>query len=205
MGAEATNETSGINPELVQSTAWGATGEKPGVTVAYQNLFSPSTPFADPESPTTGELSARLAEPVYVIPTGEAMTVTIVYDVETANPDLSSYLSDGVTHGSSVENKITKTIYFAGSPMSLESGKKYSLALHLGMNSMKFDAAVDSWDNTVVGGNGWLPDNISAVRIMKGGVQTVHETMSAMDLASTAFTPRYIGQSAACSRLDPCP
>ena len=182
VGAEATNETAGINPELVQSTAWGATGEKPGVTVGFQNLFSPSTPFADSENPTADELAARLAEPVYVIPTGEAMTVTIVYDVETANPDLSSYLSDGVTHGSSVENKITKTIYLAGSPMSLESGKKYNLALQLGMNSMKFDASVDSWDNTVVNANGWLPENVSAVRILNSDKnQITHATMSTSD------------------------
>ena len=166
-GAEATNETpAGLNPEIIQNST-----ATTGVTTTYQNLFSPSGAIAIPGSPTDEELAARLKEPVYVIPTGEAMTVTIVYDVETANPDLTSYLSDGVTHGSSIENKITKTIYYNGSGLSLESGKKYTLTLHLGMNSMKFNASVDSWDNTVVSGSGWLPENVSAVRIMKGGVQ----------------------------------
>ena len=170
-GAEATNETTGLNPEIIQNST--ATS---GVTTTYQNLFSPSGAIADPLNPTDDELAARLKEPVYVIPTGEAMTVTIVYDVETANPSLAGYLSDGTTHGSSIENKITKTIYYGGEGMSLESGKKYTLTLHLGMNSVKFDASVDSWDNTIINANGWLPENVSAVRIMKGGVQVTHAT-----------------------------
>ena len=165
-GAEATNETpAGLNPEIIQNST-----ATTGVTTTYQNLFAPSGPITL-GNPTDEQLAARLKEPVYVIPTGEAMTVTIVYDVETRNDDLTSYLSDGVTHGSSIENKITKTIYYNGSGLSLESGKKYTLALHLGMNSMKFNASVDSWDNTVVSPYGYLPDNVSAVRIMQGSVQ----------------------------------
>jgi len=166
-GAEATNESPvGLNPEIIQNST-----ATTGVTTKYQNLFAPSGTIADPENPTDEELANRLKEPVYVIPTGEAMTVTIVYDVETENPSLTGYLSDGVTHGSSIENKITKTIYYGGDGLSLESGKKYTLALHLGMNSVKFDAAVDDWDNTVVNASGWLPENVSAVRIMQGSVQ----------------------------------
>ena len=166
-GAEATNETpAGLNPEIIQNST-----ATTGVTTTYQNLFAPSGAIADPENPTDDELAARLKEPVYVIPTGEAMTVTIVYDVETTSPLLPGYLSDGVTHGSSIENKITKTIYYNGSGLSLGSGKKYTLELHLGMNSVKFDASVDSWDNTVINAHGWLPENVSAVRIMQGGVQ----------------------------------
>ena len=182
-GAEATNETpAGLNPEIIQNST--ATS---GVTNTYQNLFAPSGPIAIPGSPTDDELAARLKEPVYVIPTGEAMTVTIVYDVETRNDDLTSYLSDGVTHGSSIENKITKTIYYNGSGLSLESGKKYTLTLHLGMNSMKFNASVDSWDNTVVYASGWLPENVSAVRIMNNSNQITHATMSLSD-ATLALT-----------------
>ena len=176
-GAEATNETpAGLNPEIIQNST--ATS---GVTTTYQNLFAPSGPIANPLAPTDDELAARLKEPVYVIPTGEAMTVTIVYDVETVSPLLSGYLSDGVTHGSSIENKITKTIYYNGSGLSLESGKKYTLTLHLGMNSVKMDAAVDSWDNTIVSGSGWLPENVSAVRILKDTKQVTHAVMSMTD------------------------
>ena len=166
-GAEATNETpAGLNPNIIQNSS--ATD---GVTTTAQNLFSPSGTFADPENPTDDEVTARRKEPVYVIPTGEAMTVTIVYDVETENASLSSYLSDGYTHGSSIENKITKTIYYNQEGLSLKSGNKYTLSLHLGMNSVKFDASVDDWDNTVYNTNGYLPANVSAVRILKSGVQ----------------------------------
>ena len=187
-GAEASNETpAGLNADIVQSKAWDDVDVTPGVTAVPVNLFNPSTPFANPLSPTDDEIAARLAEPVYVIPTGEAMTVTIVYDVETANPNLSSYLSDGKTHGASIENKITKTIYYGGEGMSLESGNKYILSLHLGMNSVKFNADVDEWDNHIVSAGGWLPENVSAVRILKGGVQATHATMSLTD-ATLALT-----------------
>jgi len=43
-----------------------------------------------------------------------------------------------------VENKITKTISFADGN-KLEAGKRYNLALHLGMTSVKFDATVSDW------------------------------------------------------------
>ena len=144
-GAEATNETpAGLNPDIIQNST--ATN---GVTKDLQNLFA----------------GALVTTPVYVIPTGEAMTVTIVYDVETKNDNLSTYLSDGTTHGVSIENKITKTIAFDDvEGAGLESGKKYTLKLHLGMNSVKFNAAIDDWDDSVVEGEGWLPGN-AAVRL----------------------------------------
>lgn len=184
-GAEASNETpAGLNPAIIQNDADHPTT---GVTTKYQNLFEPAVAAAIPGQPTNDEIAAALTNPVYVIPTGEAMTVTIVYDVETTSPNLSGYLSDGVTHGSSVENRITKTIYYNEAGLSLESGKKYTLKLHLGMNSVKFDAAVDSWDNTIINTNGWLPANTSAVRILQGGNQITHATMSVSD-ATLALT-----------------
>lgn len=80
---------------------------------------------------------------IYVIPTVAQMDVTIVYDVETIDPDLPGYLADGVTHGSSVENKIYKENVFSG---NIDPGKAYQLKLHLGMTSVKFDAEVIDWD-----------------------------------------------------------
>jgi hypothetical protein len=96
---------------------------------------------------------------VYVIPTGEAMTVTIVYDVETENTDLPGYISDGVKHGSSIENRISKTIQLSAADMTLSSGKAYTINLHLGMNSVKYDAAVGAWDTVSDPGEAWLPAN----------------------------------------------
>ena len=143
IGAEANNETpAGLNPAIVQNST--ATN---GVTHTLQNLFASST----------------ATTPVYVIPTSEKMTVTIHYDVETVNPALSTYISDGTTNGVSIENKITKTIQFGTDPTKgLEAGKNYTLKLHLGMNSVKFDAAVSDWtDEDPVNGNGWLPGNMA--------------------------------------------
>lgn len=79
---------------------------------------------------------------IYVIPTGDDMNVTIVYDVETIDENLASTLADGVTHGSSVENRIYKENIFA---TGIEAGKQYQLKLHLGMTSVKFDATVTDW------------------------------------------------------------
>lgn len=41
----------------------------------------------------------------------------------------------------------------------LESGKRYTLKLHLGMNSVKFDAEVSSWTDSTTEGEAWLPGN----------------------------------------------
>ena len=122
-----------LNPVLVQSKPYGATGQTVGVTNEAANMFN----NADAEAP------------VMVIPTpGVPMSVTIVYDVETEDGRLAGYLSDGVTHGSSVENKITKTITTSEGNMILSAGKKYVVKLHLGLTSVKFDADVAIWDNT---------------------------------------------------------
>ena len=135
-GAEATNELpQGLNPVIVQNNP--ATN---GVTHTAVNLFAGGTGT------------------VFVIPTGEAMTVTIVYDVETTNPDLTTYLSDGTTHGSSIENRISKTITWSEGT-GLVNGKKYTLNLHLGMNSVKFEADVTAWDNTPITSDTYLPVN----------------------------------------------
>jgi hypothetical protein len=137
-----------LNTVLVQSKPYGATGQTVGVTNEAVNLFN-------------GELDA----PVMVIPTpGVPMSVTIVYDVETEDSRLTGYLSDGVTHGSSVENKITKTISTDQGNMILSSGKKYVVKLHLGLTSVKFDADVISWDVTpYIPGSAYLPQNTTSI------------------------------------------
>ena len=146
-GAEATNETpSGLNEVIIQKDGAQQGFTQAGVTHTAVNLFN----------------SNDLDKCVYVIPTGEKMNVTIVYDVETKNPDLSTYISDGTNNGVSIENKITKTITFGGAETGLECGKKYTIKLHIGMNSVKFDAAVTPWDDSdAVNGNGWLPANMA--------------------------------------------
>lgn len=120
-GAQSNEKVTGLNPALIQKETATA-----GVTNTAVNLFN----------------SATATAPIMIIPTGEAMTVTIVYDVETEDANLATYLSDGKTHGSSVESRITTT---GNVFTSLENGKKYTLKLHLGMNSVKFDVNVTGW------------------------------------------------------------
>jgi len=134
--ATASNEKqTGLNAQLIQTEAATETG----VTATLQNLF------------TSGS--------VYMIPTGETVEVEIVYDVETADNNLGTYLSDGKTPGSSIENRIKKTVTF-GTSGGFESGKAYTLNLHLGMNSVKFDAAVQPWEDVADPSDAWLPANV---------------------------------------------
>ena len=133
-GAVASNEKiTGLNTAVISNDG----NTTAGVTKTLQNLFKDTAP-------------------VYVIPTGEAVSVEIVYDVETADTKLADVLSDGTTHGSSIENRIKKDITaFA----SFENGKAYTLNLYLGMNSVKIDATVSDWDSTTAAEDADLPAN----------------------------------------------
>lgn len=124
--ADVSNETpKDLNPDIIQKET--VTTGVPAT--AAVNLFD----------------NATATEPVFVIPTGEPLKVTIVYDVETADPNLPSYLSDGVTRGSTIENTISKDIILNSSALTLKAGKAYKVTLHLGMTSVKFDASVTEW------------------------------------------------------------
>lgn len=138
-GAVAVNETlTGLNPAIISDDGNTTTG----VTKELKNLFD----------------AAALTDAIYTIPTGEPITVSIVYDVETADRYLTGVVSDGVTNGISIENKITKEVVF-GEDEYLKAGKKYTLILHLGLNSVKFDAAVSEWTDNSAAADSWLPGN----------------------------------------------
>jgi len=121
-GTNPNEKPAALNGDLIQTNAVTA-----GVTGTPTNLF---------------KNAALATDEIAVIPTGAPVNVTIVYDVETMDPNLPYLLSDGTTHGSTIENKITKLNVFTN---PLEAGKKYILNLHLGMASVKFDAAVEAW------------------------------------------------------------
>ena len=133
------NETpTGLNINLTQTDALST-----GVTNEWQNLFYGSTNNITAPAAAAG---------FYVIPTGEQMDVTIVYDVETVDPKLTGVLSDGSTHGSAIENKITKLDVLdvaasASDAVVLEPGKQYTLKIILGLESVKFDVVVTPWTN----------------------------------------------------------
>jgi len=134
----------GINSELVQdgeyvtnATTITAPYIDKGVTATTVNLFDGATEKTDP---------------IYVIPTGVPLQITIVYDVETFDPNLqSSFLSDAKTKGVTIENAITKTVLIDPaddtSTMILDAGFKYKVNIHLGMTSVKATATVTPWDD----------------------------------------------------------
>lgn len=161
--AASLNEThAGLNPVIVQSGKYTVTpganpGDPvtlttitPGVTNTVVNLFDP-----------TGVSGDAAAAPIYVIPTGDKLRVTIVYDVETYDPKLvSQHLADGETHGSSIKNTIAATIKTSGdADIIMEAGKQYTISLHLGMTSVKVNADVTPWPEDGVSATVNLPNN----------------------------------------------
>lgn len=120
-----------LNPLIIQTKPYDAL-EIDGVKETAANLFD----------------KADATVPVLVVPlAGTPMSVTIVYDVETVDNGLG-LLSDGVTHGLSIENRITRLILLDnGDTLSLEAGKKYVVRLHLGLTSVQFKASVSEWTN----------------------------------------------------------
>lgn len=138
----ASNERTGLNPLIVQSkpyttsvedghySSFNSDPDEPGVTNTLVNLFN----------------STVVDAPVFVIPTQEQLKITIVYEVETADYYLYSYLSDLVTRGSSIENHFSKSITLSdGSPVILECGKKYVVKLHLGITSVMVETEVSEF------------------------------------------------------------
>jgi len=120
-GATATNEkTQGLNPKIIQGGAGVIAG-------SYTNLFARWDEGSNPPATSGYADEATAANPILVIPTGEPVKITIVYDIETTDPNLPTYISDRTTHGSSIENRIEKEITWTSGEAStkgLESGKK---------------------------------------------------------------------------------
>lgn len=159
----ATKENAVINPKFVQSGKWADIASSvPGVKETPENLFR-----------TSAGAAPVATDPIFVIPNGDQLKVTIEYDVLTADDNLAGTLNDGTTKGSVVKNVITRYITIganaAGSATAVDpgdsdnkgivltNGKKYIIKLHLGLNSVQFDAAVTPW--TDVTGGADLPHN----------------------------------------------
>lgn len=184
-GGMASNEKQlGLNPNIVQSTIWTDAAAKSGVTQVYQNLFRKAV-----DEDCSAYEAAGVNDAVYVIPTGDDVKVTIVYDVETVDDKLASYVSDGQTHGTSVENHITKSITFANGDKQFENGKAYTIKLHLGLNSVKFDADVTDWDNQEEIDT-WLPSNMVLYPATEAGAAqeiNVPADVTSFDFAMTGL------------------
>jgi hypothetical protein len=90
--------------------------------------------------------------PIFVIPNGQPLRVTVAYDVETYDPSLKyQRLSDDQTFGSSVPNVISSWVRLGDDNLVLEAGKQYTLKLHLGMTSVKVDVvSVKAWEDGAI-------------------------------------------------------
>lgn len=149
----ATKELAAINPTFVQSAVWTST--LAGVTEDPGNLFKQTTAAA-----------TNSTDPIYVIPNGDPLKVTIEYDVLTADDNLNGKLNDGTTKGSVVKNVITRYITSESTggsvtptgAITLANGLKYTIALHLGLNSVEFNASVTAWPTAEADGAD-LPHN----------------------------------------------
>ena len=149
--ADPNELVTGLNPRIVQQHPYtiaddgtiaipAADGDNPGVTETTVNLFG------------TDDGTTALGLPVYGIPTGGNLRVTIVYDVETYDPKLvSDFLADGRTPGSRIRNNITAAVTMNGSPVSPQAGSVYCLKLHLGLRSVEAEAFVTrQWEEGFV-------------------------------------------------------
>ena len=155
-GENSSEKFLGLNPTLIQSTEYKLNtpddgkfedtwfNDNKGVTVLTQPLFGAW------DATNKKWIANNSVKPIFVIPMDKPIDISIVYDVETYNPKLAGKLSDNLTPGKSVENKIFKTsaeIFNTTNPVNMEAGKFYDLKLHLGMTSVKVDAAVTAWDD----------------------------------------------------------
>ena len=145
VAASPNEQPTGLNPVIVQSTAYTVTettitapAATEGVTNTPVNLFDVND--------VTGTDAQKLAAPIFVIPSNDPMRVTIEYDVETYDPKLvTDRLADNKTTGSSICNRLTTAITSGGTSLTMQAGKQYNIRLHLGLTSVKVDASVQPW------------------------------------------------------------
>ena len=141
-GAQTNEENQGLNPKIIENWAAMAVNGEKTVFGAKKNIgvaFYPQLLFGGDEKKNGGYF--------YVIPRnepGNSVDVTIVYDVETIDPALAGLLSNGETHGSTIENVISKK-HILGEGKDFEAGKQYWVKIHVGMTSVKVEAVVTDW------------------------------------------------------------
>lgn len=155
-GEASSEKYLGLNPNIIQKTPYETEVDASGKTLftTAWNTANPgvkSTPvnlFAKWNSTSNQYEPAPADGAIFVIPMEKPIDVSIIYDVETVNPKLAGKLSDNLTPGKSIENKIYKKsneIFPAETKM--EAGKFYTLRIHIGMTSVKVEASVTDWDD----------------------------------------------------------
>lgn len=130
-----------LNPVLVEPTtpAEGWTAKTGGIpTDKYVNIFDGAGEDKEDEEYVAADAS------IYVIPTGEKMTINMLYDIQTADKRLGNYLSDGKTKGFRVANAITNTL----DNIDIVAGKAYTIKIVVGLESVKVTATIKDWDDS---------------------------------------------------------
>ena len=153
-GAQTNEENQGLNPNIVENFSAPVAKSATDPTLIFNGVWSKTATdkktsgvTAEPQLLFGGDASKNGGY-FYVIPRNEKqganVDVTIVYDVETIDPKLAGLLSDGATHGTSIENVISKRAIL-GAGKDFEAGKQYLIKIHIGMTSVKIDAVVTDW------------------------------------------------------------
>lgn len=112
-----------------------------GTTLTTDGAWSSSMP----EGVTTvaKNIYTTDAKPLFILPDQTPrFVITICYVVRTLDPSLAT----GYTE---VEQTITRNVDFSN---ALELNKRYNLAIHLGLTTVKFDATVADWATNTTSG-----------------------------------------------------
>jgi len=196
-GAQSNETPQGLNPDIIENFSQAGTtfgsAKNLGVGAMTADVVAKATVNAD--NAVSGTVLLFGGDPsqnggyFYVIPrndNGGKVDVTIAYDVETIDPALAGKLSDGETHGISIENIISKSDIFEG--VDFMPGYVYEIKLHLGMTSVKVEATVQKWED-VNSKDVDLPDNQKE----NGGSSNIGGTPSQMvsDAYGYTYSPAY--------------
>lgn len=180
---DATESFACLNPMIIQKKNAFGTSEV-GVTNATVSLLKPAEDgtaslMVIPVKATNNSSTSPSTDPSTTTTTS-GLEVTIEYDVLTEDDNLSVGLDDGSEQkGSAVTNIITKTI----DGFTFEAGLEYTINMHLGMTSVKFDATVQKWGFGAAEAIG-LPENSSILND-----QTVEDVLNAA--ADYTYSPAY--------------
>ena len=167
--------------------AWDYTKCPHGVTTEVKNVY------ADVYNDGTADV-ANDVPALVVIPTDatkeQTIYVTVDYMVRTADTQLSKGYSE-------VEQIISNEVKLKG----LEANKYYTLIMHLGLTSVKFEAVVADWafnsdaeydengeattDGEKIEKSVWLPSNVVNTTSINADAGTTHKHVTVADVTDT--------------------
>ena len=199
-----------LNADIKEGTVKNSTG------VAWQNSDSSGEGYTGGASGVTTSLKNVYADAnvpgVFMIPGSEPQTiyVTVDYVVRTAdaklNPTGTATAAD-VHAYTEVEQIITNAVKLS----NLEANKYYTLVMHLGLTSVKFEAIVADWagtSNATYDENGnviddgtteqksvWLPSNVVNTTSITADAGTTHKHVT-VDATTDTYTVNLTGAGA---------